>query len=89
MLQIAFNNGLLHFFTLWLHEATIVYASHWNDESLSEYLRMARGGEDILINDRGEVIVTLRQLGQEALMETPYSELVQFGSVPSWLNLLL
>ena len=29
---------------------------------LSEYLRMVRGGEDILITDRGEVIAELRQL---------------------------
>jgi hypothetical protein len=38
---------------------------------LSEYLRMVRRGEDILITDRGEVIAELRQPGQGALMETP------------------
>ena len=46
---------------------------------LSEYLRMVRGGEDILITDRGEVIAELRQPGQGALRETPYSQLVQYA----------
>ena len=46
---------------------------------LSEYLRMVRGGEDILITDRGEVIAELRQPGQGALTETPYSQLVQYA----------
>jgi antitoxin (DNA-binding transcriptional repressor) of toxin-antitoxin stability system len=40
---------------------------------------MVRGGEDILITDRGEVIAELRQSGQEALTETPYSQLVQYA----------
>ena len=33
---------------------------------LSEYLRMARRGEEILITDRGEVIAELRQPGRSA-----------------------
>lgn len=46
---------------------------------LSEYLRMVRGGEGILITDRGEVIAELRQPVQEVLTETPYSRLVQYA----------
>ena len=46
---------------------------------LSEYLRLVRGGEDILITDCGEVIAVLRQPGQEAPMETPYPQLVQYA----------
>ena len=46
---------------------------------LSEYLRMVRQGEDILITDRGEVIAELRQPGQGSLVETPYSQLVQYA----------
>jgi hypothetical protein len=46
---------------------------------LSEYLRMVRQGEDILITDRGEVIAELRQPGQGALVETPYSQLVLYA----------
>ena len=33
---------------------------------LSEYLRMVRRGEEILITDRGEVIAELRQPGRSA-----------------------
>jgi len=40
---------------------------------------MVRQGEDILITDCGEVIAELRQPGQGALAETPYSQLVQYA----------
>ena len=46
---------------------------------LSEYLRMVRQGEDILITDRGEVVAELRQPGQGARVETSYSQLVQYA----------
>jgi antitoxin (DNA-binding transcriptional repressor) of toxin-antitoxin stability system len=38
---------------------------------LSEYLRLVRQGEDILVTDRGEVIAALRDPGASRL-ETPY-----------------
>ena len=42
---------------------------------LSEYLRMVRRGEEILITDRGEVIAELRQPGRSA-SETLYPALL-------------
>jgi len=42
---------------------------------LSEYLRMVRGGEEILVTDRGEVIAELRQPGRSA-SEVRYPALV-------------
>jgi antitoxin (DNA-binding transcriptional repressor) of toxin-antitoxin stability system len=42
---------------------------------LSEYLRMVRRGEEILVTDRGEVIAELRQ-PRTPLSETPYPGLL-------------
>lgn len=44
---------------------------------LSEYLRQVRGGEQILVTDRGEVIAELRQPGRSEL-DTPYPELMRY-----------
>jgi len=38
---------------------------------LSEYLRLVRAGEEILITDRGEVVAELRQPDKSALDEYP------------------
>ena len=42
---------------------------------LSEYLRMVRGGEEILVTDRGEVVAELRKPGRSA-EEAPYPALL-------------
>ena len=42
---------------------------------LSEYLRLVRRGEEILITDRGQVIAELRQPGR-AVLDTPFPALV-------------
>ncbi len=50
---------------------------------LSEYLRLVRGGEDILVTDRGEVVAELRRPGRYH-EETPYpglNELIRKGVV--------
>jgi antitoxin (DNA-binding transcriptional repressor) of toxin-antitoxin stability system len=50
---------------------------------LSEYLRLVRAGEDILVTDRGEVIAQLRRPGPDR-EETPYAglnELIRRGVV--------
>jgi antitoxin (DNA-binding transcriptional repressor) of toxin-antitoxin stability system len=50
---------------------------------LSEYLRLVRGGEDILVTDRGEVVAELRRPGRYQ-EETPYpalNELIRKGVV--------
>jgi antitoxin (DNA-binding transcriptional repressor) of toxin-antitoxin stability system len=50
---------------------------------LSEYLRLVRAGEDILVTDRGEVVAQLRRPGREQ-DETPYpglNELIRKGVV--------
>jgi prevent-host-death family protein len=41
---------------------------------LSEYLRLVRRGEEILVTDRGQVVAELRPAGRE-LMATPYRPL--------------
>jgi antitoxin (DNA-binding transcriptional repressor) of toxin-antitoxin stability system len=43
---------------------------------LSEYLRMVRRGEEILVTDRGVVVAELRQPGARAA-DTPYPALVE------------
>ena len=47
---------------------------------LSEYLRLVRKGELILITDRGEVVAELRQPGAWAPGEVPYPKLVELAS---------
>lgn len=42
---------------------------------LSEYLRLVRGGEQILVTDRGEVIAELRRPGPRT--ELPYPALME------------
>lgn len=37
---------------------------------LSEYIRLARRGESVLVTDRGEVVAELRPPGQSPLSET-------------------
>ena len=44
---------------------------------LSEYLRMVRGGEEILVTDRGVVVAELRKPG--TALETPYPGLVELA----------
>ena len=41
---------------------------------LSEYLRLVRQGEEILVTDRGQVVAELRQPSRHA-QSTPYPEL--------------
>ena len=45
---------------------------------LSEYLRMVRRGEEILVTDRGEVIAELRQPGRSA-SEVQYPALLLYA----------
>jgi len=45
---------------------------------LSEYLRLVRNGEEILVTDRGEVVAELRQPGK-ALTETPHPGLMKLA----------
>ena len=45
---------------------------------LSEYLRLVRHGEEILVTDRGEVIAELRQPGPPASL-APYPGLVRLA----------
>lgn len=42
---------------------------------LSEYLRLVRGGEEILVTDRGEVVAELRQ--PSLRMDLPHPALVE------------
>ena len=44
--------------------------------SLSEYLRMVRRGEEILVTDRGTVVAEIRQPGQ-AHADVPYPALLE------------
>lgn len=44
---------------------------------LSEYVRMVRGGEEILVTDRGAVVAELRRPG--AAVDTPYPALVELA----------
>jgi hypothetical protein len=44
---------------------------------LSEYVRMVRNGEQILVTDRGDVVAELRQPGAAA--DTPYPGLVELA----------
>ncbi len=50
---------------------------------LSEYLRLVRSGEDILVTDRGEVVAELRMPGQLPLVSKHpvLSDLVRQGKV--------
>jgi antitoxin (DNA-binding transcriptional repressor) of toxin-antitoxin stability system len=50
---------------------------------LSEYLRLVRGGENILVTDRGEVVAELRPPGQpDVTPEHPVlSDLVRQGKI--------
>ena len=45
---------------------------------LSEYLRLVREGEEILVTDRGAVVATLREPGPSAL-EAPYPGLMMLA----------
>jgi antitoxin (DNA-binding transcriptional repressor) of toxin-antitoxin stability system len=47
---------------------------------LSEYLRMVRHGEEVLVTDRGKVIAELRPPGQ-ARANSPLEELARQGKV--------
>ena len=49
---------------------------------LSEYVRLVRAGEHVLVTDRGEVVAELRPPGKTVLENAPYPgliELVQQG----------
>lgn len=49
---------------------------------LSEYVRLARAGERVLVTDRGEIVAELRPPGETLLEDSPYPglmELVQQG----------
>lgn len=50
---------------------------------LSEYLRMVRHGEDILVTDRGEVIAELRPAGRLPAVRanSVYEEMVRQGKI--------
>lgn len=43
---------------------------------LSEYIRRVRGGEQVLVTDRGEIVAELRQPGK-SVPETPYPVLME------------
>lgn len=43
---------------------------------LSEYIRRVRGGEEVLVTDRGEVVAELRQPGK-SISEIPYPGLME------------
>ena len=72
---------------MWLRKATLTRMKAVGvrelKNRLSEYLRLVRAGEDILVTDRGEVIAELRQPRQYQ-EETPYpglNELIRKGVV--------
>ncbi|KPJ93620.1 MAG: hypothetical protein AMS18_05390 [Gemmatimonas sp. SG8_17] len=44
---------------------------------LSEYLRLVRRGEDVLVTDRGAVVAELRRPGTSSV-ETPYPRLIEW-----------
>ncbi len=49
---------------------------------LSEYLRLVRAGEVVLVTDRGEVVAELRKPGHPALAENPALwDLIEQGAV--------
>ncbi len=47
---------------------------------LSEYLRLVRAGEEILVTDHGEVVAELRKPQPGAASAHPFAELIAQGS---------
>jgi len=45
---------------------------------LSEYIRMVRSGEEILVTDRGEVVAEIRKPGK-AISDFPYPKLLEYA----------